>query len=288
MYELDDARVVGDEKSFMPPPRPRCPDGRMRSFDDHPVPAPHRNDTPRSPPSPPPMAQPVPHRVISVPPIQLINVHTPSSPEAAEVTPTTARPNMPSLQAPDLAERAEQLQPSAQAETREDEAAVASPSRRSSRSTVILDHSGLTSPAPGSYTSSPVSSSMVSSPARQRSPTLASISSPTFGSISSTSAAPTVSDDLEVISVSGTTTSYVDAETYTPRSPLSPSTPLSRAMSPPITVDIPALSLENLAVLSMPALPAVATAPSVSSWGEDEHWRSDSEWDALSDAGVAP
>lgn len=59
-------------------------------------------------------------------------------------------------------------------------------------------------------------------------------------------------------------------------------------MSPPITVDIPALSLENLAVLSMPALPAVATAPSVSSWGEDEHWRSDSEWDALSDAGVAP
>jgi hypothetical protein len=127
-----------------------------------------------------------------------------------------------------------------------------------------------------------------------------------------------MSDDIDIVSVSGTNTSYIDAESYTPRS-LSPS-PGSRAASRPLTPALGALAGSELAFpspvtpvtpmagshLTFPS-PNVGQAPhaspaasgrtsprpdaraddviSVSSWTEDE-WRSeaDSEWDAVSDA----
>lgn len=245
------------------------------------------------------MAQPVPHRVTHVHPIEFINIRTsvPSiAAEAAEETPKATRHTNALMLDPETATATATSAAGSSLVGCFDSPALidrddAEP-RRSSYSTVILDPSAATSPGvvASSYASSPVPSSLMSSPAKRPSSAIAMVSSPTFGTISSPSVAPSVSDDLEVISVSGTTTSYVDAERYTPRSPMSPSTPLSRAMSPPVHVNvpalaIPALSLENLSVLSMPA-PPVATAPSVSSWGEDDHWRSDSEWDQLSDAGA--
>lgn len=105
-----------------------------------------------------------------------------------------------------------------------------------------------------------------------------------------------VGDDAEIVSLSGvSTSSFVDAEAYTPRSALSPSTPLSRTISPlplesTIELVVPDVTAMSMTFLAERAESRVSGPRSVSSWGDDEHWRagaSDSEWDALSDVGSA-
>ncbi|KAL1406244.1 hypothetical protein Q8F55_007938 [Vanrija albida] len=143
-------------------------------------------------------------------------------------------------------------------------------SRPSSRATVVV---------------SPFSSS-AASPAVTPSQLSSGFSSPVVSA---------VGDDAEIVSLSGvSTTSYVDAEAYTPRSALSPSTPLSRTISPlplesTIELVVPDVTAMGMTFLADRPDSRVLAPRSVSSWGDDEHWRagaSDSEWDALSDAGA--
>ncbi|CAK9782701.1 hypothetical protein CC85DRAFT_285578 [Cutaneotrichosporon oleaginosum] len=153
------------------------------------------------------------------------------------------------------------------------------------------------------------------------SPTISSVHSlpsdspaPSHSTLIEAPSSPDMSSDIDIVSVSGTNTSYIDAESYTPGS-LSPNATgsvASRGASRPLS---PVMAGSELAFPS-PVTPVAASmlgsdltfpapnsthrqsAPtsthsprpddvlSVSSWTEDE-WRSeagaDSEWDAVSE-----
>lgn len=274
MFELDDTRVIPDER--MPGSPRRSQDTKRRHDQPPPLTMPMRHQRYpeqyefgkelRPPPAamvqPVPMHQPIPRRPDLPSPVHLINMEA-MVPDPVKSEPTAKSHTTPQDSAPPATVR--------ETPDQAEEVVLRRPSRPSSRSTIM------------NY---PV-------PERRASPALsiASMTSASHTSVVSShlGADDSIGDDVEVISLSGTTTSYVDAETYTPRTPLTPSTPLSRAMSPPVHVHAEttfqpiALSRENLNLAAL-QMPVPVTAPSVSSWGEDEHWRSDSEWDALSDA----
>lgn len=173
----------------------------------------------------------------------------------------------------------------------------------------------LRSPRPALRSLSPALSPTVS-PMPSSAPSVASPALSHTTLIEAPSSPGSMSDDIDIVSVSGTNTSYIDAESYTPRS-LSPS-PGSRAASRPLTPALGSAMAGSELAFPSPVTPMLGsdltfpspnvgqashTSPapsgraspradaraddviSVSSWTEDE-WRSeaDSEWDAVSDA----